>query len=237
MRTIVLTVKIQGMRVLCLILIFSSFSFSQDLLGSVDFEESVQENWYKKAQDEVITTFQDLASQVNQGKITQIKKAFLENDINYLNGAYLYCSAQRGVCREIPQVILELDLITSKLSNSVDCTNSLMFWRQWLANDMEERSKHLTKTAYLKDVEFFNRDIRPQFVQCQKTIGSLLDNKSSFSEFFKERYKEGTIERISVLAAPRVLQVIRDSVPNVFLATGSSAPEQKDKVTKKKKDK
>ncbi len=224
------------MRLLLLILALSVPVSSQELLGSVDFEESVQENSYKKIQDDVIKTFEDLASQVNQKKVTELKKSFSENEINYLNGAYLYCSSLKGVCREIPQVLLELDLIASKISNTTTCINSLTFWRQWLANDMEERSKYSTKTGHLKDVDFFNRQIRPQFVQCQKTISKLLeDDKSSFSEFFENRYKDGAIERNAVLGAPRILQAIRDSVSNVFIATGSSIPEQKVKEKKKGK--
>lgn len=223
------------MRLILFILSFSIPASSQELLGSVDFEESVQEDSYKKNQDDVIKIFEDLASQVNQKKISEIKRSLTENEINYLNAAYLYCSSQKGVCREIPQVLLELDLIASKISNTVSCTNSLSFWRQWLANDMEERSKYLTKTGHLRDVDFFNRQVRPQFVQCQKTIAKLLEDKSSFSEFFENRYKDETIERNAVLGAPRILQVIRDSVSNVFITTGSSVPEQKAKAKKKGK--
>lgn len=222
------------LRILFTLVFFLSFANAQDQIGAIEFEEAVHENTYTKSQDDVIKVFETLASQVNQRKITELKKSFSENEINYLNGAYLYCSSQRGVCREIPQVVLELDLIASKISNSVNCTNSLAFWRQWLANDMEERSKHLVKTGHMKDVDFFTRQIRPQFVQCQKTISSLLEDKKSFSQFFEERYKDGTVERNAVLAAPRVLQVIRDSVPNVFAATGSNEPEPGSKKKKSK---
>jgi hypothetical protein len=220
-------------RILFALSFFLNIANAQDQIGAIEFEEAVREDTYTKSQDNVIKVFESLASQVNQGKITELKKSFSENEINYLNGAYLYCSSQRGVCREIPQVIFELDLIASKISNSVNCTNSLAFWRQWLANDMEERSKHLVKTGHIKDVDFFIRQVRPQFVQCQKTISSLLeDKKKPFSQFFEERYKDGTVERNAVLAAPRVLQVIRDSVPNVFIATGSIEPKPEAKKKK-----
>lgn len=216
-----------------LFLVQTSLAAPQDQVGAIEFEEEQSENAYEVSQEEAISFFQHMAKSVSEGS-TQRPPSLSTNTINYLNAAYLYCISTRGVCREIPQTIYEADLINSKFDNKVSCPLSLSFWRAWLKNDMEERSKFLLKTSHLRDSDEFTRKVRPTLIQCEKTIGSIIEEskEEAPSVFFANRYKEETVERNSVTGALQVLLIIKEKVPNVFTATGSASEE----VAKKEKD-
>lgn len=215
-----------------LLSIQAAYAGPEDQVGSIEFEEEQVENTYNASQDEAISFFQQISKSVSEGPV-QRPLPLGPNTINYLNAAYLYCISTKGVCREIPQTIYEADVITSKLDNKASCPLSLSFWRAWLKNDMEERSKFALKTSHLRDADEFTRKIRPTLIQCEKTIGALIDESKakSASEFFAERYKDQTIERNSVMGGVQILNIIKEKVSNVYSATGSANAEAKDEKT------
>lgn len=218
-----------------LLFIQPTYAAPNEQVGGIEFEEEQTENLYDTSQEQAISFFQQLSKSVTDGQ-AQRPLPLSANAINYLNAAYLYCISTKGVCREIPQTIYEADVITSKLDNKAGCPLSLSFWRAWLKNDMEERSKFVLKTSHLRDADEFTRKIRPNFIQCEKTIGALIEESKaqSANEFFSQRYKEQTIERNSVTGGVQILNIIKEKIPNVFSATGSATSEPKNEDSKSK---
>lgn len=216
---------------------FSSFAqSSREQVGGVSFESEKEISPYKTYQDESIEFASSIALSAEKG-VTSKPKNLSDGAINYLTGAYLFCSTNRGACREIPQTLFEADVINSILEKSVSCNYSQRFWRKWLENNMEERSKFLVKTAHLGIADDFRKNIRPAFIQCEKTVSEILKNQTDSSiEALKKRYAENTIERNSVIATPTILETLKASVPDVFAATGSQnkKEEEKDPTSGKK---
>jgi len=199
---------------------------SRDQVGGVSFETENEISPYKQYQQEAIEFASSISNAATKG-VTSKPKSLSDGAINFLTGAYLFCTANRGVCREIPQTLFEADVINSLLEKSVSCTYSLKFWRKWLENNMEERAKFLVKTAHLGTSEDFKKNVRPSFIQCEKTISEILKNSSVTAlEQLKLRYAENTIERNSVVSTPTILETLKSSVADVFVATGSQ--EQKE---------
>lgn len=106
----------------------------------------------------------------------------------YASG-YLMCSIMNGICQEFLDTILEIDLINSKISGKVSCLNTLKMWKAWLDNDMEKRHSHQTKITHVNLVSKFNKEERPKYHRCSKTIeGLIADSTISPAAFFKNRY-------------------------------------------------
>ena len=124
----------------------------QDQTGEIALEAEQEVSPYKKNQDTTIAKFKLLDQAVQQlakGALTSAED-FKEAELSYLTAVYLHCSIQNGTCPEIPEALLELDLIKAQQSGKVECTNSLAFWNLWLKNDMENRHKYEVKTGYFK---------------------------------------------------------------------------------------
>lgn len=192
---------------------------------------------YADSQSEAIKDMESLLSNLkgsSNGTISRVKD-LSDDAINYLTAAYLYCISNKGVCVEMLEAILEIDIINSKLSSSADCPNMVKFWRKWLSNDFEERAKLSMKTGYLTQVQEFTTKVRPSFVQCKPTVEKAIAQGGTIAEFLTSRYAGGTGRPVqSVEITVKTLQAIKSSVSNVFVAMGAQGSSQEGKDKGKK---
>lgn len=181
---------------------------------------------YSDAQKEAIGAMETLLSNVkgsSTGTISRVKD-LSDDAINYLTGTYLYCISNKGVCAEMLEAILEMDIINSKLSNAADCPNMVRFWRKWLSNDFEERAKLSMKTGYLTQVQDFTLKVRPAFVQCKPTVEKAISQGPTVADFLKARYGgESSRPVASIDTTVKTLSAIKSTVSNVFVAMGAQS--------------
>lgn len=203
----------------------------QDQTGEIALEAEAEVSPYKKTQDGAIEKLKVLdraLQELAKGSLTSVED-FKEAELSYLTAVYLHCSIQNGTCPEIPEALLELDLIKAQQNSKVDCTNSLAFWNLWLKNDMESRQKYEVKTGYLKKTEEFVRNVRPKYIKCKQTVNQEINNgaKGSKSNFFVDRYKN-QVEKLSLASSLLLmLEDIKAKYPNIFVTVGANKAEKK----------
>lgn len=189
-------------------------------------EKETKKDPYKDQQNEVISIFESLAKAVDQQSPQKIATTggagiIPENLLLYLNSAYLYCMIAQGTCKEMLDSILEIDILNSLADNKATCLNMLRFWKSWLDNDMEKRHEHHTKIVHVNQVIKFNKEVRPQYTSCTKTVEGLLSFQAkdqSDQDFLKQRYSK--LKENYAQKSLDFLKNIQEKVPNIYHEVG-----------------
>ena len=154
--------------------------------GTIDIElQSRKKDPYLTAQENALTYFRDLKNNLLSVKSTQ-KKLLLPDPqvMNYLSGLYLFCSIKRGTCPAIPEAILEIDIVNSKLSNTTLCPAMKSFWKKYLESDFEDRLKYSVSTGFVSKVNEYNSKERPKYLRCEDTLKELFKTGESAASLF-----------------------------------------------------
>jgi hypothetical protein len=191
--------------------------------GDIELEvEAKKKDPYLAAQEAALTYFQDL-----RGKLLSVssntQKLIIPdtNIINYLNGLYLFCSIKKGTCPAILEVLFEIDLVNSRLSNATVCPVLKGFWKKYLSNDFDDRMKFNTSTGFISKINEFNAKERPKFVRCEETLKEIFKSGSSPSNLFASRYSNNsrTIKALDEVIS--LINAVSENGTNVFQATGT----------------
>lgn len=144
-----------------------------------------------------------------------------QQQIQYLAACYLYCTIQQGTCQEMLDAILEIDIINSRLSKTVQCPNMKAGWKEWIAGDMEKRQSYQVKTGFLNATEEFKRTVRPRYIKCEETVKAEIAPTVSDKEFFSARYSGENSKKKPIERTLKLLEEIKTKIPNIFSATGT----------------
>lgn len=194
------------------------------LSGGIELQEDERKKSpYEKGQEEAIAYVKSLmtaATGAAQGGSPPALGS--DSTYNHLTGLYLYCTAKNGACPVVLEGLLEADILTAKLSNDVQCPHLRAFWKKWLENGFEERSKHLVATSDIAKSATFNEKERPKYLQCKGTIQQVLGEYDKGNALLTERFGQsgqgtGKIKKLEAL-----LDLVQKKVPNVFAAIGAS---------------
>lgn len=195
-----------------------------ELFGKLELESTVieEKNSYKDVQESVLKYFEDLkdAQEKLRSGDSVVVNRLNEQQLQYISAVYLYCSIQKGVCLIPLDALLEVDLITSKMSSKNECPNLKQFWQIWIKLEMERRQEYLTKTGYFHLTEQFKKTERLRYVKCERTIQDQLSFAGDPSQFFKMRYSPEQPKSKVIAQMLALLKIIEKKIPNVYSAVG-----------------
>ena len=193
-----------------------------ELSGELEITQSVTTvGGYGAVEANVSELFNSLLSQA-RSSLPESGTAHLaelgENDLQFMNALYLYCTVNQGTCALVLDSLLELEVVKSRLRGKADCPTLLRFWKLWLKNDMERRHEFLGKTGFLNDYQKFNREQRGRYVRCQPTVAEQIQSNESNIEFFKKRYAQdgAPLKTLSQMSA--LLTGLKAKGVNIFKA-------------------
>ena len=118
--------------------------------------------------------------------------------MTYLNSLYLYCMHKLGTCQFVLDTVLEADVIYSKAQGKAECPTMSRFWKSWLRDEMEKRSKYLVSVGSAPAVAQFNSEIRPKYIKCKDTVAAALGETSSL-RYASGSPTQGALARFSEL--------------------------------------
>lgn len=184
---------------------------------AADLEEETPDN-YEATKSSIIEKL-SLLEQVMDTPFDPLKAPprFSSEELLMLASLHLHCTLQDGVCTLIPFTLFEADLIQSARDGKASCPNLLIFWKQWLAADMEKRvDMNLGVVHYEKRSEY-KTVMRPKLLRCSKTIASMLDDQEDIKSYLEKRYEKKT-------ELPQKLRLyiteLHKTLPNIYQATG-----------------
>ena len=188
----------------------------------IDTAEEADKSSYPVVQKNVIQFFRHMDAQVAQlgTSGTAHVPVLAEAEYQYLTAVYLYCAVQQGVCQQVLDTLLEVDVIKSRLSKSPDCQTLTTFWRLWLKNDMERRQQYLVKTAFLNETEKFRINERNGYINCKPTVTKEISSTLSDRDFFADRYQAQSVKSGLFKRTALLLDGIKNKVPNLYQALG-----------------
>ena len=192
--------------------------------GAINLEqEEAAKDPYRVSQDAALTLFKTMDSRVSQlaGGASASPLDVPDNVINYLTGAYLFCTVRSGTCQLPLDALLEIDVINARLNRSGECPVLTRFWKAWVKSDMEKRQEYSIPTGLLEPSQKFRDEVRPRFIRCRDTLKQETSGSNDNAVYFKDRYREGA--RSAALPGKMVafIEMLKAKVPNVFLATGA----------------
>jgi hypothetical protein len=177
-----------------------------------------------KGQDEAIAYFTALGETIkslsrgNDARAPVMTPAVT----NFMGAAYLFCSINEGVCKFMLEAMLEADIIAGRQNKNDQCPTLTGFWKTYLGNDLENRHKYNTRTAYLSSTVEFNQKERPKYVKCQSSVRSETTGSTTDREYFMLRYRNRTDVISTVNKVVATLEVLKAKVPNVWSAIGAT---------------
>ena len=195
-------------------------SHSQSGMVDLNMQEK-SKNPYKEGQRQAIDFIKNLIAKTNDLKSGKESKIDVPSDaaIHYLTGVYLYCTITKATCPELLDLIYETDLINSKISKGAECPSMLKFWHDWQNNDMENRQRFLLRVGNFAATSSFSANKRPRYIKCKESIGEELKSQKSNTEYFRERYGEGTESKASSFQkALEYTEALEKNIPDVFQA-------------------
>lgn len=193
-----------------------------DQSGDIHFEELGEDrDPYNVNQDLAIKYFTELYSQTQQigaGKIASVQP--LKSDaLLHVAGVYLFCVTKRGVCPDILNSILEIDVINSKIAGKVSCPTMREFWSLWKQQQFQRRQDYSVPLSYIHKVQEFQSKELPRLVNCEDTIRSIItEGPSDTAAFFKDRYQDARLP-MNIATTAQMLKLIKKKVPNIFTYT------------------
>jgi|GEM_PF-1715704 len=223
--------------VFAIISIYGDQAFAQDgrpvLSGELNFEDTTEKSAdsYSNTQQLTIDFFKDfLTTLTATGPVAELS----DSQLNYLNAVYLYCSINTGKCPFILDAILETDVKRSAMSGVASCPAMTKFWKQWVANDMENRHKYSVRTAFLSVTEEFRTKDRPKYLKCKDNVSSSIAGMTSPAALFSTRYAEGSEPRRAIERTIEYLKAVQASGQNIATSLGIKAPSANSSGSKSK---
>lgn len=196
--------------------------------GAIELERTdKRQDGYSIIESRALQYFDSLQSDVQKaakGALPGAPEVLDQGTISYLTAAYLYCAARDGVCPFLLDAVLESDLMRSKITGKVSCPNTSMFWKMWVAADMEERHKYMMKITHLNLVDSFRKNARPRYIKCDATINGMLEGSGDASKFFANRYSTEKELVDNIAQASEYLKKLKDLIPNIYDAVGVRSP-------------
>jgi hypothetical protein len=194
--------------------------------GGFELEvEKPAEDSYSVTQEKVLKFLKgtlDRANALGRGEAAVAPGPVNDKMIQYLNAAYLYCTANSGTCPSLLQAILEHETINSRLAKKAECPTMMRFWKFWVDTDMERRQQYMVRTGFINATSEFKSKIRPKFIKCAETISSEISGNTSDPEYFRARYSKDSPAVKSLTEAIQIAEHIKEKVPNIFGAVGVS---------------
>ena len=189
----------------------------------LDLTERKHKNPYKENQDNAIQYFKNLETKLTglQSDDTSTLELLGQNSMLHVAGVYLYCSIHNGICPEVLDAVLEIDIINSRLNKEAKCPAMKTFWTLYIQNDMKKKHGFQVKTGFMRTTQDFEKDVLPQYLRCSKTVAKqiALQNGEDDATFFKQRYGEGSRVVNSISKTNLYLDNISKTVGNVFSET------------------
>ena len=203
------------------------------LTGRIEMEEEAPKvDQYSTVQENTIKFFSELLSKL-QNPAAEAKQAVSLPDqemVNFLSAVYLYCYSKSGVCPVVLDGLLEVDVFNSyflkqtRQDKKVECSALRSFWRQWLANGFEERSKYLISAgADIVASTEFDQKQRPKYLGgCAEAVSHILQEDEA--TLLKTRFGVDGLGRANLNRLLRFLELVKKKVPDVFVELGVKSP-------------
>ena len=158
-----------------------------------------------QGREESLDFFRKLAA----GEPPPSEKYTLSSDASaHVAAVYLYCASKNGKCLPVLDAMLHADVLHSRQAELAACPNLTEMWRQWIAYDMEKRQQFLLPMGRGEALTDFNRNERPRYIKCKKSVASLLPLTESKvieqQQVFRKMY--------------RILEKLSKDAPNIFSA-------------------
>ena len=157
----------------------------------------------------------DRASSGNRGEISPPSQKALD----YINAIYLYCTSRMGVCPQVLDGLLEIDIYNSKLNGKVDCPVLKKFWQAWIKNGFEARQSFLVQTSNIQRTSDFTRKERPRYIECQETVREQLDDSPAADNFWA-RYSAGGIGQSRITKLQEIINYVKSNVGDIYPKIG-----------------
>ena len=101
-----------------------------------------KKNPYTVNQDSLIEYLDALPTKLAELKNTgEALRSLEDGEVSHLAYVYLYCSIKRGICKEVIDAVLEIDIANAALEGAASCPTMKRFWKVWIENDMEKRHR------------------------------------------------------------------------------------------------
>lgn len=166
-----------------------------EITGQFDLQEGAKaKDRTLTSIDESITFLESLSSKITSlagGNISTAESA-TPDALNYMSVAYLLCSVDNGVCPMYLDSLLEADVINGRINKSDECPNLKGFWAKYIANDLENRFRFMSKLGNVSKTTSFNENQRPKYIRCKDTVKVETTGTMSDNDFFRIRYKDST---------------------------------------------
>lgn len=141
--------------------------------------------------------------------------------ITYLNSLYLYCMHKVGACQFVLDTVLEADVIFSRTHGKVECPTMTRFWKSWIRDEMEKRSKYLVSVGSAPAVAQFNAEVRPKYIKCKDTVVAMLSDVPS------ARYANGSATQSAINRFGELRNQIAAKNIDIFSAIGFKFSQKK----------
>lgn len=141
--------------------------------------------------------------------------------LTYLNSLYLYCMHKLGACQFVLDAVLEADVINSRAQGKAECPTMSRFWKSWLRDEMEKRSKYLVSVGSAPAVAQFNSELRPKYIKCKDTVAAALEESSSV------RYASGSPIQVALARFGELRTQITSKNIDIFSTIGFKFSQKK----------
>jgi hypothetical protein len=144
-----------------------------------------------------------------------------EPTITYLNSLYLYCMHKLGTCQFVLDAVLEADVVHSRISGKTECPTMSRFWKAWLRDEMEKRSKYLVSVGSAPAVAQFNSEVRPKYIKCKDAVAA------GVAEGPSVRYAQGAPVQLAITRFTEIRNQIISKNIDIFSTIGFKFSQKK----------
>jgi hypothetical protein len=112
-------------------------------------------------------------------------------------------------------------VIGTKTGKEAPCVSMKRFFKAYLANGLDDRGKFMYPLTRGLEMNSFNSDVRPRFLECKETVSAMVEDKELLAQRFGE--KGAALE--SIVKFTTLLKQVKDDKVDIYVATGLSKEE------------
>ena len=173
-----------------------------------------------EAQDALVAWSGQLEAAVKKGGEGKIED-LSPDTASYLSVLYFYCTVKEGPCPFVLETILDSEVIGTKTGKEAPCVSMKRFFKAYLANGLDDRGKFMYPLTRGLEMNSFNSDVRPRFLECKETVSAMVEDKELLAQRFGE--KGAALE--SIVKFTTLLKQVKDDKVDIYVATGLSKEE------------
>lgn len=178
-------------------------------------------NYQLEAQDSIEAWIKKAQSAAKSGGEAPLEDLDSET-ASYLSVLYFYCTAKEGPCPFVLDSVLDVEIMQARASKDASCVTMKRFFKSYLKHGLDDRGKFLYSLTRGLEMASFNEQSRPRYLDCQETVGAIMNDKELLAQRFGE--KGTSLESFAKLA--NLVNEVKTSKTDIFVATGLSKAEE-----------